>query len=201
MTLPGTGPLSFSAIYAEIYGSHSTQQASLRSMSSAASKDVPDAVSEFYGYSHDPGADVEVGYDPALKDIEWLIESPEQKEAWRTLDIVGQTSPQVLTIEFDTVLTTSTGDVTGDVKYAIGTGSWQSGSSHLGAGSKSFSISNIQPGNLVKIKIHLRTLASDRSGTLSAHIDSASFSQGSGTIDLVSPTGWSLNVNSAFSPP
>jgi hypothetical protein len=70
MTLPPSGnPLSLSQIYAEIYGSHSTQQASLRSMSSAASKDIPDAVSEFYNYDHSPAT---LSVSPTSLSINWL---------------------------------------------------------------------------------------------------------------------------------
>ena len=46
MTLPGSGPLSISAINSEL-GGWST---SLRSLSSAAGKGTPDAISEFYGF-------------------------------------------------------------------------------------------------------------------------------------------------------
>lgn len=51
MALPSSGQISLSDIYAEINGSHSTQQCSLRSLSSSASKTTPDAISEFHGYS------------------------------------------------------------------------------------------------------------------------------------------------------
>jgi len=51
MSLPTTGPLKFSDIYTEIHGSHTTQLCSLRTMSSDASFVVPDAISEFYGYT------------------------------------------------------------------------------------------------------------------------------------------------------
>jgi len=54
MTLPASGELSLADIYIEINGSHSTQQTSLRTMSSDASKTVPDLVSDFYNYTHAP---------------------------------------------------------------------------------------------------------------------------------------------------
>lgn len=49
MALPGSGPLSFSAIAGEL--GVSLSNVSLRSMSSTAGFSTPDAVSEFYGYS------------------------------------------------------------------------------------------------------------------------------------------------------
>lgn len=58
MALPGSGQLTLRDIYVELYGSHTTQQAALRSMSSAASKSVPDSISEFYGYSAGCGLSV-----------------------------------------------------------------------------------------------------------------------------------------------
>jgi len=48
MALPGSGPLSFSAIATELLA---ITPYSLRSMSSTAGFSTPDAVSEFYGYS------------------------------------------------------------------------------------------------------------------------------------------------------
>lgn len=48
---PSSGQISLAMIYLEIYGSFPTN-ASLRSLSSAAGKTVPDSVGEFYGYSH-----------------------------------------------------------------------------------------------------------------------------------------------------
>jgi hypothetical protein len=51
MALPGSGKISLHDIYVEIYGSHSTQQVSLRTMASAASKAQPDTIGEFYNYS------------------------------------------------------------------------------------------------------------------------------------------------------
>ena len=51
MALPTSGPLKFSTIYTELYGSHTTQLCSLRNMSADANFTVPDSVSEFYGYT------------------------------------------------------------------------------------------------------------------------------------------------------
>jgi len=52
MALPTSGQLSYSEIYAEIYGSHTTQQCSMFAMATAASLPTSNAsVSQFYGYS------------------------------------------------------------------------------------------------------------------------------------------------------
>jgi len=51
MALPSTGPLKFSDIYIELYGSHNNEAISLRSMSNAAGFTTPDSVSEFRGYT------------------------------------------------------------------------------------------------------------------------------------------------------
>jgi len=49
MALPGSGPLSFSAIAGEL--GVALSNVSLRNMSSAAGKSTPDSMAEFYGYS------------------------------------------------------------------------------------------------------------------------------------------------------
>jgi hypothetical protein len=54
MAIPSSGPISFSTIAAERCSSLSNL--SLRTMSSLASKTVPDGVSEFYGYTFCPSA-------------------------------------------------------------------------------------------------------------------------------------------------
>ena len=54
MALPSSGPLSFNQIRTELGLSQSNS--SLRSMSNTAGKSIPDAVSEFYGFSNGVGA-------------------------------------------------------------------------------------------------------------------------------------------------
>jgi hypothetical protein len=62
MALPSAGnPLSFSQIRTEL--SAASTNVSLRSMSSTAGKSTPDAVSEFYGYTH---SSVDLGLSSAL---------------------------------------------------------------------------------------------------------------------------------------
>jgi hypothetical protein len=51
MPLPSSGPLSFSAIRAEVVPGGTNSNVSLRTLSSTAGFSTPDAVSEFYGYS------------------------------------------------------------------------------------------------------------------------------------------------------
>ncbi len=50
MALPTSGPLSFSAIRAEVIPGGTNSNVSLRTLSSTAGFSTPDAVSEFYGY-------------------------------------------------------------------------------------------------------------------------------------------------------
>ena len=53
MALPTSGQLTFSQIYAEVYGSHSSQQCSMFAMATSAGKSTTNAsVSNFYGYSN-----------------------------------------------------------------------------------------------------------------------------------------------------
>lgn len=51
MALPTSGQLSLSDIYSEVNGSHTSEQAALRTMSSEVGFSTPDYVSDFYGYS------------------------------------------------------------------------------------------------------------------------------------------------------
>jgi len=51
MGLPTSGPLSFSDIYTELYGTHNSQLCSLGDMSDDAGFTDPDKVSDFYGYT------------------------------------------------------------------------------------------------------------------------------------------------------
>lgn len=52
MPLPSSGPLSFSAIRAEVVPGGTNNNVSLRTLSSTAGFSTPDAVSEFYGYGN-----------------------------------------------------------------------------------------------------------------------------------------------------
>jgi len=54
MALPTSGQLTFSQIYLEVYGVLPQSEVSLRAMSLAAGKTIPDQVSDFYGYSNTP---------------------------------------------------------------------------------------------------------------------------------------------------
>jgi hypothetical protein len=77
MTLPSAGnPLSFSQIRTEL--SAASTNVSLRSMSSTAGKSIPDAVSEFYGYSH-----ITTGLTPVLDTVNLTSNST----TWQTYEL------------------------------------------------------------------------------------------------------------------
>jgi hypothetical protein len=190
MALPASGQLKISEINTELGYAAGEANSSLRSLSDDADFSVPDAISDFYGYS----ADIVLDFGALTHTLdEYYIQ-----DGYRTLNHTGQNSSQVVTI---TVVYTATNepDIVCDYYYSINsTSTWTLAVSAFDTETGSFDIPSVEYNDVVRVRMVLRNYYSTSAPGYSQSeciIDSLTFDSGTGTYD-VQPNVFSFYIGS-----
>lgn len=189
MTLPASGVLGLKDIGVEL-GITAGNVASLGAMSDTASKTAPDQVSDFYGYTH--GSTIVVDFNNT---ITYTTNTASDKNAYRSLDITGRQSGDIITLTLTSAFSETAGTVLGYTYYSINsTSSWTLLRSFSSTTSPvSDSIAGVDYNDVVRIRMDVYAVKTG-TGWIQTVLTGGSFTTGSGTITASGTTTWNLSV-------
>jgi len=185
MALPSSGQLSLSDIYGEIYGSHTTQQASLHAMSLAAGKSVPDTINEFHSYS--AGWVVDYTNSPT-----YTTNYAYEKDWYDSLTITGRQSGQIATLTLNATFNENNPSVLAQVYYSKNsTTSWTSLGSWSSYFSGSLSITNVDYNDVIRIRMAIIAIGAPGSnGDINTTLTGGTMTSGTGSVTASGSVSW-----------
>lgn len=188
MALPSSGQLSLSDIYGEIYGSHTTQQASLHAMSLAAGKSVPDTINEFHSYS--AGWVFDFAGSPT-----YTINNNYEKDVYDSLVFTGRQSGQIATLNLEATFNENNPSAFSQVWYSKNSGSWISlGSWTFSMFETPLSITNVDYNDDIRIRMHLLAYGLSGNGDFNTFLTGGTMTTGSGSVTASGSTSWTLHA-------
>lgn len=189
MALPSSGQLSFSQIYAEVYGSHTTQQCSMFAMATSAGKTTTDInINDWYGYSS--GSSVVYDFSDT---ITTLANTVTDQDYYRSLDITGRESGQIYSFNFNVIYQAFSGTPLGTVRFSKNsTSSWVTLGSYGGSATTSVTIPNIDHDDVIRIRLTLDGKIPEAS--LQLQCNGGTVTTGTGTVTSSGTTNWTITI-------
>jgi len=186
MTLPASGQLSLNDINIEL-GNTSGAQASLHTMSIAASKSTPDAVSEFYSFSND--MKINLGITTVT------VNTASAYDAYAPVIRTTQVSGQIITINCEFNGYSSGGASCGCYYSTNSGGSWlYLGSIYSSSSTSAFSITGVAYNTIVWLRVQATTYGSGQTTSINEYVTGGTVTSGAATtINTQAPTVISAN--------